>query len=237
VSSRVIRFDEWLNQFLEECARDAGQDVETYVARAVAAQMVADQRRANGPGIAELMAHLAESGAFAETTMPSTSAALTDPDRLHALYATGLLDSPPEEAYDRITRTAAAALDTPAAAISLVDADRQFIKSAIGVGVETPREQQALLERSVSQYTVANGTTLLLEDARIHPIFKNHPAVRDGSVVAYLGIPLIDPQGYAVGTLCVFDTKPRLWGTGHVQILSNLAQLVAERMFDSKPGS
>ena len=74
---------------------------------------------------------------------------------------------------------------------------------------------------------------MVIEDARIHPVFKNHPVVLDGSVVAYLGIPLIDDDRNAIGTLCVFDEKPRLWSTGHVQVLSDLAALAAERIFDS----
>jgi GAF domain-containing protein len=67
-------------------------------------------------------------------------------------------------------------------------------------------------------------------------VFKNHPAVRDGTLVAYLGIPLIDGNGNAIGTLCVFDTKPRLWGTGHVQVLSDLAALATERIFGATSG-
>jgi GAF domain-containing protein len=234
VSSRVIRFDDWLNRFLEDCAREAGQNVETYVARAVASQMVADQRRANSPSIGELMAHLSESGAFAETTMPSTSAALTDPGRLRSLYATGLLDSPPEEVYDRITHAAAAALDAPCAAVSLIDVDRLFIKSTVGMVGTSPGERLTPLERSVSQYAVANRSPLILEDARIDPVFKNHPSVLDGTVVAYLGIPLADHEDNAIGTLCVFDDKPRQWSTGHIQILTDLAELAAERIFDSR---
>ncbi len=226
-----MKFDDWLNRLLEECAREAGQDVATYVARAVASQMVADQRRASSPLLDELMDHLAVSGAFAETTMPSTSAALTDPQRLRALYATGLLDSPPEAVYDRITRAAADALDAPSAAVSLIDVDRQFFKSTVGMKADTPQERQTTLDRSVCQYAVANGTTLILEDARMHPVFRNHPVVRDGSVVAYLGAPLADADGNAIGTLCVFDSKPRLWSTGHVQVLSDLASLAVERIF------
>ncbi|MCW2564968.1 MAG: Histidine kinase [Mycobacterium sp.] len=233
MTSSLPRFDDWLNRFLEECAREAGQDVETYVARAVASQMVTDQRRANSPSIGELMAHLSESGAFAETTMPSTSAAITDPDRLRSLYATGLLDSPPEEVYDRITRAAAAALDAPCAAVSLIDVNRQFYKSTFGMGGTSREERQTPLARSVCQYAVANGAPLILEDARIDPVFKNHPAVLDGSVVAYLGIPLVDHERNAIATLCVFDDKPRLWSTGHVQVLTDLAELAAERIFDS----
>lgn len=81
------------------------------------------------------------------------------------------------------------------------------------------------------QYALAKGTPLVIEDARVHPIFKNHPAVVDGSVVAYLGIPLVDEEKNAIGTLCVFDDTPRLWTTGHVQILGDFASLAAERAF------
>ncbi|WP_226863887.1 GAF domain-containing protein [Mycolicibacterium baixiangningiae] len=232
MTGSLTGFDEFLNRLLEECARDAGENVVSYVARAVGSQMVADLRRTGGGSVEELMAHLNECMVFAETEMPSVEAEITDPDRLHALYATGLLDSPPEEDYDRITRAAAAALDAPSAAISLIDVDRQFFKSSVGMGT-SGEDRQTPLDRSVCQYAVANGAALLLEDARTDPVFRNHPAVIDGSVVAYLGIPLIDDHDNAVGTLCVFDDKPRLWGTGHVQILSDLAHLAAERMFRS----
>jgi GAF domain-containing protein len=233
VTSSLPRFDDWLNRLLEDCARNAGVDIDTYVARAVASQMVVDQRQEESPSVEELLAHLSDSVVFAETGMPSVAASIADPDRLRALHATGLLDSPPEEVYDRITRAAAAALDAPYAAVSLIDVDRQFLKSTVGMGGLSPEERQTPLERSVCQYAVANGTPLILEDARIDPVFKNHPAVLDGTVVAYLGMPLADHEGNAVGTLCVFDDKPRLWSTGHIKILTDLAALAAERIFDS----
>jgi hypothetical protein len=231
VTSGLASFDEWLNRLLFERAHEAGEDVETYVSRAVASRMVAEQRRTDGDSVDELLAHLADSGVFADIAMPNVSAAITDPDRLRSLYATGLLDSPPEAIYDRITRAAADALDVPFALVTLVDADRQFFKSSAGMEINSPQERQTALNRSVCQYAVANGRPLILEDARVDPVFKNHPAVRDGTVVAYLGIPLIDQAGMAIGTLCAFDTKPRLWGTGHVQVLSDLAALAAERIF------
>ncbi|BCI54192.1 hypothetical protein NIIDNTM18_34700 [Mycolicibacterium litorale] len=232
MTGSLTGFDDYLNRLLEECAREAGEDVVSYVARAVGSQMVADLRRSGRGSVEELMAHLNECKVFAEAEMPSVEAEVTDPGRLQALYATGLLDTPPEEVYDRITRAAAAALDAPTAAMSLVDVDRQFFKSSVGMGT-SEEERQTPLDRSVCQYAVANGSALLLEDARTDPVFRNHPAVLDGTVVAYLGIPLIDHEDHAVGTLCVFDDKPRLWGTGHVQILSDLAHLAAERMFGS----
>ncbi|UNB51351.1 GAF domain-containing protein [Mycolicibacterium sp. YH-1] len=231
MTSGPASFDEWLNRVLAELAREASEEVETYIARAVASRMVADRRRTDSGPVDELLAHLAEAGVFADTAMPNISAAITDPDRLRSLYATELLDSPPEAIYDRITRAAADALDAPFALVTLVDADRQFFKSSAGMEISSPEERQTPLNRSVCQYAVANGAPLILEDARVDPVFKNHPAVRDGTVVAYLGIPLVDQAGMAIGTLCVFDTKPRLWGTGHVQVLSDLAALAAERIF------
>ncbi|UUO03404.1 GAF domain-containing protein [Mycolicibacterium novocastrense] len=234
MDTQIRRF---LNRLLEEHAREVGESVDTYVARAVAKQMAVDLRRAKDPAVDDLQTHLVASGVFDETAMPDVSTVITDPDRLAALRRTGLLDSPPEAIYDRITSAAADALDAPYALVSLVDADRQFFKSAVGQESAAPEDRQTPLERSVCQYAVANGAPLILEDARIDPIFKQHPAVQDGTVVAYLGIPLMDDAGNAVGTLCVYDTKPRLWSTGHLQVLSDLAALAAERMFYGRTDS
>jgi len=231
-------FDDWLNRALEECARNAGEDVSTYVRRAVAAQMVADQRRFETIPIKQLLDHLADSGVLETNEMPDVIAAVSDPARLQALRNTGLLDSAPEEVFDRITRAAADALDAPYAAVTLIDIDRQFFKSTHGMGDSTdPAHRQAPLDMSICQYTVADGSPLVLEDARNDPVFQKHPVVRSGAVIAYLGIPLIDHGGHAIGTLCVFDDKPRMWGTGHVQVLSDLAQLAADRIFGAGPAA
>ncbi|MDP9164811.1 MAG: GAF domain-containing protein [Actinomycetota bacterium] len=235
MTSTVPGFDEWLNRMLEECARVVGEDVDSYVSQAVAAQMLADQSRAGSAAAEQLVDRLSACGVFGAGRMPSVTAAVADPERLRALHETGLMDSPFEDVYDRITRAAAAALDAPYALVTLVDLDRQFFKSAAGMTIESPEERETPLDRSVCQYAVAKGTSLILQDARTDPIFKNHPAVADGTVVAYLGIPLIDDQGNAVGTLCVFDVKPRLWTTGHIQVLADLASMATERMFGSAP--
>lgn len=228
-------FDDWLNRSLEEAAREAGEDVHTYVMRAVASQMVADQVRSEKASTQDLLDHLTESGVLEADAMPDISAAINNPDRLRAVMDTGLLDSPKEEIYDRITRAAADALDAPRSALSLIDSDRQFFKSTLGMGERTTREErETTLDQSICQYAVAEGNPLVLEDTQSDPVFKNHPVVRNGEVGAYLGIPLMDPQGNAVGTLCVFDEKPRLWGTGHVQVLTDLAALAMERIFGPK---
>jgi hypothetical protein len=243
VTSLVPGFDDFLDRSLEECARNAGENVDTYVARAVAKQMVADTIRAEQASANDklalsakaLLAHLSESGVLESDSMPDVSAAISDPDRLRSLHSTGLLDSPREEIYDRITRAAADALDVPFAAVSLIDADRQFFKSSVGMGDMSVKESQTPIGQSICQYAVADRTPLILEDARRDPIFAKHPVVRSGAVIAYLGIPLIDQDGHAIGTLCVFDSKPRLWGPGHIQVLSDLAQLAVERIFGPGP--
>ncbi|MET0451938.1 MAG: GAF domain-containing protein [Mycobacterium sp.] len=237
MTTDISGFDDSLSRQLEECARDAGEDVVAYVARAVGTQMVTDLIRAESPSAKGLLAQLTTAGVFAAEAMPDVSATVNDPDRLRSLYDTGLLDSPPEDKYDRLTRAAADALEAPYAAVSLIDVDRQFFKSTFGMDGMSAEARQTPLDQSMCQYAVANSSPLILEDARLDPVFKNHPAVLAGAVVAYLGIPLVDADGNAIGTLCVFDTEPRLWGAGHVQILSDLAYLVAERIFDSGPGS
>jgi GAF domain-containing protein len=122
--------------------------------------------------------------------------------------------------------------------MTLIDADRQYFKSTLGMGdMSDPAHRQAPLDQSICQYAVADGSPLVLEDARSDPIFQKHPVVRSGAVIAYLGIPLIDHDGHAIGTLCVFDDKPRMWGTGHVQVLSDLAQLVMDRVFGAGPAA
>lgn len=228
------RFDDWLNRRLEECARDAGHDIETYVAHAVASQMTADLRRRENPSAAKVAVHLPETDAVAGRT-PS---ALTDPCRLHSLYATGLLDSSRDHGCDRITRTAAEALATPFAALTLVDAEQLVVKSFHGECGKRCAGARRPVEHSFSRHPVASGSLVAVQDARLDPRFCDHLAVRNHNLVAYLGVPIVDPHGNALGVLCVFDTKARFWGTGHRRILGDLAHLAHERIFaaEGRPG-
>ncbi|ANI38657.1 GAF domain-containing protein [Mycolicibacterium vaccae] len=227
MTAPLPRFDDWLNRRLDECAREAGQDVDAYVARAVASQMVRDLTRRENPVAAEVTGHLPGT----VTAIDRAAAVLTDPRRLRAVHATGLLDSPADPVYDRITSAAAHALGAPFAALAVVDADRQYFKSFTGPRDDLAQRRLTALDRSFSKCVVATGAPLAVEDARNHPVFRGHPAVRDGSVGAYLGNPLVDPDGNAIGALCVFDTQPRRWGAGHRQILGDLTALAAELVF------
>ncbi|MFP4418380.1 MAG: PAS domain S-box protein [Chitinispirillaceae bacterium] len=153
-----------------------------------------------------------------------------DPARLEALRSTALLDSPTEEAFDRLSRLAARVLHAPVALVTLIDADRQFFKSCIGVPEPWLSRRQTPLSHSFCQYNRIAGTPLIIEDARKDPFFRNNPAVEDMRVVAYLGIPLMTADGYVLGSFCVVDSQPRIWTDEEVEIVKDLAASVMDEI-------
>ena len=224
-------FDTWLLDRLQDCACAAGDDVNSYVARAVAARMIEDLRCRGSVDTKDAAVRLNAAGYDVGSPLTGDEAVLADPDRLLSLYATGLLDSPAEDAYDRITQAAADALGAPSAALSLVDVDRQFLKSAVGTRGASVKTRQRPLEHSFCKHVVAQGSVKSVPDARLDPVLKDYPDVRDGAMVAYLGIPLIDRSNHAIGTLCVSDTRPRRWSTGHLEVLTDFAEVASRRIF------
>lgn len=152
--------------------------------------------------------------------------ALSDPDRLAALQERALLDSPAEEAFDRLTRLAARILHAPVALVSLVDADRQFFKSAMGLSDALAITRQTPLSHSYCKHVVDSGEPLLIEDAPSHPLTCDSPAVSEYNAIAYAGIPLATPEGHVLGSFCVVDTVPRRWSEEEIAILRDLAASV-----------
>src|SRR5947208_12423373 len=126
---------------------------------------------------------------------------IVDPARLTLLQHTELLDSPPEEAFDRFTKLASKLLHTPVALVSLVDKERQFFKSAAGYGeplLDISRETP--LSHSFCRYVVTSGSSFVVTDARTHPLLHDSIAVRELGVVAYAGMPLTLPSGQTLGS-------------------------------------
>jgi diguanylate cyclase (GGDEF)-like protein len=144
---------------------------------------------------------------------------LSDPRRLAALAESGLLDSPPEQAFDRVTRLVAETLHVPVALFSLVTDERQVYKSSVGVGDvrETP------LSHSFCRHVVESGAPLEVVDAREHPKVRDNPAIGDHGVVAYLGMPLTTSDGVRLGALCAIDHEPRQWTGRDHGVLEDLA--------------
>ncbi len=159
--------------------------------------------------------------------VPVTDAA--EEDRLAALRSFEVLDTPADPTLDKITALAAELFDTSIAAITLVDADRTWIKSRWGATPdEVPRKE------SLCQHTVQEpaGSTLLVEDAQLRPDFCDLPMVQaQGGVRFYLGAPLVDKGGHALGALCVADSRPRSGvGQRERRRLQVLADLVVDEL-------
>jgi signal transduction histidine kinase len=159
--------------------------------------------------------------------MGAPGSPLTDSKRLSALQATGLLDSPPEEAFDRLTRLVMRVLGVPVALVTLVDDDRQFFKSCVGLPEPWATKRETPLTHSFCQYTVTTGEPLVIEDAREHPELRHNLAIPDLGVVAYAGIPLRTVDGHTLGTFCAIDTKPRQWSDADLETLRDLAASAA----------
>ena len=144
-------------------------------------------------------------------------------ERLEELWATGLLDSAPEAAFDDAVQLATWITGTPAGLVSLVDADRQWFKSALGLEVvETPRDA------AFCAHTILGpGEVLIVEDTLDDPRFADNPLVAgDLGVRFYAGVPLVSSGGHALGALCVLDYVPRSLLPGQVDALRSLGVLL-----------
>lgn len=142
-----------------------------------------------------------------------------EPRRLALLHALQILDTPAEERFDRITRSAQRLLRAPIAALSLVDARRQWFKSAQGTSIrETPRAD------SFCAHAILGEGTFVVADARDDARFAATAMVAgEPHVRAYAGEPLSTVHGCRLGTLCVLDVAPRAFAAEELQILRDLA--------------
>jgi hypothetical protein len=153
-------------------------------------------------------------------------APIRDPDRLRAVRAAHILGTPPEDSFDRLAGLAARVLNAPVALISIVDEERQFFKSCLGLAEPWATSRQSPLSHSFCQHAVAAREPLIVADARKHPVLLDNAAIRDMGVIAYAGAPLLAFDGHALGTLCVIDHEPRVWTSDQVEILRDLASAV-----------
>lgn len=151
---------------------------------------------------------------------------LGDPARLHALQSTGLLDTPPEPDFDRITRLVCGLLHADVSLISLVDAERQFFKSTSGFDGVVAACTGTPLTHSFCQHVVTSEKMLDVADARMHDTLKSNPAIQDLSVIAYLGVPLHSPDGHVIGSLCAIHRAPRQWTQSDRDALQDFAGIV-----------
>ena len=146
--------------------------------------------------------------------------------RLRALHDLQVLDTPREERFDHITRLAARVFDVPFAVLTLVDRDRQWFKSSFGfAAAETSRDQ------SFCAHAIQRQESFVVPDALQDDRFADNPAVTgDPHVRFYAGHPIAAPDGNLVGTLCVFDQRPRELNETQLQTLRDLASLAQREL-------
>src|SRR6266700_2520769 len=151
----------------------------------------------------------------------------SEPERLTALRRYCVLDTAPEPAFDRLTRVVRHIFDVPTVLVSLVDSDRQWFKSRIGLdATETSRDV------SFCSYAVFHRDVLIVPDAMQDKRFADNPLVTEAPHLRfYLGAPLMTSDGFALGTLCAIDYQPRPCPTpAQIEVLRDLADTVVDAL-------
>lgn len=150
--------------------------------------------------------------------------ARTEAARLEALLGYRILDTPPEQAYDDLVELAAAVCDTPVAAVAFVDARRSWLKAKRGVEVsEFPRDT------ALSAEALRHDDVFVVSDARADERYRSSPVVSNGFRF-FAGMPLVSPEGHALGTVCVLDTRPRELSSAQRDALRAIARQVMSQL-------
>ena len=158
--------------------------------------------------------------------MPIYPLPAQETERLAKLISFQIMDSLPEETYDRITRLAAKMLEVPIALISCVEDDRQWFKAKVGLDAdETSREV------SFCAHAICHNDVFIVEDATKDARFSQSPLVTGAPDIRfYAGAPLRTSDGFNIGTLCAIDTKPRAMSDEEKQLLADLAAIVIDAL-------
>ncbi len=158
--------------------------------------------------------------------MALASEARDEDSRLAAVRRYDVLDTPPDGAFDRVTRLAATLLGTPIAIVSIVDHDRIWFKSRYGLDVDEIGRDPGLCASAILQ-----DEPWVIEDARNDPRSLANPLVAgDFGLQFYAGAPLRTAAGHNLGTVCVIDREPRRIGERETRVLEDLAAIVVDEL-------
>lgn len=146
--------------------------------------------------------------------------------RLAALDRLGILDTPPEERFERLTRIARQYYDVKIALFTVLDNERQWFKSRQGMDTpETPRSV------AFCDYAIQQDKVFLVSDAAVDPRFSSNPLVTGEPFIRfYAGMPVREPSGFKIGTLCIIDDKPRQFNEIDLNVLRSLASIIEDEL-------
>ena len=154
-------------------------------------------------------------------------------ERLVELALSGATDGPPEERFDKITRMAHKVFKAPFAAVSIVEGDRQWFKSKLGIEVPDSSRELSFCGHAIT----LSEEALVIEDTVLDPRFAQNPLVlEEPRIRFYAGQPVRGPGGHNVGTLCIMDKVPREFTEEDRETLRDLGEMV-EKQFRVKPGA
>lgn len=148
--------------------------------------------------------------------------------RLRALRHYEILDTPAEAAFDKLSRIASLIFETPVALVSLIDKDRQWFKSRVGLDVAETNREWAFCDHAIRDVT----EPLIVRDATKDERFRNNPLVTgEPEIRFYIGAPIVTRDGHALGTVCAIDSRPRFdVERRHVELLKTLAEVAVDEM-------
>lgn len=157
---------------------------------------------------------------------------MLDEERVAAVEATGLLGAPPAEAFDHLSRLAAAVLGVPWVFVTLVDAHRSFWMSASGIPIDqqTGRYGANQVEDSFCQYVIAADAAVVIDNARLDERSSANPSIDSMGVVAWAGFPLRSADGQVLGTFCAVDRVARSWSTEDLTLLDAMANAATSHL-------
>ncbi len=159
--------------------------------------------------------------------MQAPGPASNERERLETLHELNVLDTPPEARFDRLTAFAARTFEVPIALISLIDENRQWFKSNLGLDLrETPRDI------SFCGHTILDDRILVVPDATKDARFSDNPLVTDQpKAIFYAGCPIVAPDGHAIGTFCIIDRAARTLSDADREALADITALATHELF------
>lgn len=157
------------------------------------------------------------------------NAVLNDIDRLKAVRASRLLDSPREKIFDDATLSICKALRVPMSLVTIIAPERQFFKSCIGLDDEMMEKREGPIKYSTCQYVVKKGGIVIIDDVKNDPFFCTHEGLNGVGAGSYLGVPLL-LFNQTIGSVCAVDVKARMWNDLEIGFLKNKAHLLSQEV-------